>query len=335
MQWVLEDRYGSSFDDAIARLQWMPLSQAPLSNATDVRIAVRAVALNFFDLLAMCDKYQVKYPLPMSPCSELSGVVTEVGPGVTRLRVGDEVLVAFAANACRSVVVADESIVFKKPAALNHLEASALFVGYATAYHGLVQRGNLQKGETVLITGAAGGMGSMAIEVAKEEGAGRIVCTVSSEEKKQVCLDLGATEVVVLSSDEKQWQKQLRSALPDGCDVCYEICGGALFECASRVMNSYGRLLIVGFASGTIASVKANLPLVKGYSVVGVRSGAELIMKPHLMTELIEHMQRTKVRPRIQVFPAASAKDAFRKLAEKKAIGKFVIDFASVTAAKL
>jgi NADPH2:quinone reductase len=332
MQWVLSDKYGSSFDDAIERLTWKPLPRAPLSSPTDVRIAVRATALNFFDLLALCDKYQVKYPLPMSPCSEMCGVVTETGANVTRLRVGDTVLVAFGANACRSEVVVDESIVFLAPPHLTPVEASAMFVGYATAFHGLVQRGNVQKGECVLITGAAGGMGIFAIEVARECGAGEIVCTVSTEEKKRICLEHGATSVIVLAKDEKQWQRQLREALPNGCDVCYEICGGTLFDCASRLMRSYGRLLVIGFASGTIASLKSNLPLIKGYSVVGVRSGAELLIKPELMKETMEAMHRSRIRPRVQVFPAAEGKQAFRQLADKKAIGKLVIDFSNVSA---
>ncbi len=181
----------------------------------------------------------------------------------------------------------------------------------------------------MLITGAAGGMGTVAIGVTKEQGAGRIVCTVSSEEKKTACLAMGATEVVVLSADDKQWQKQLRAALPDGCDVCYEICGGLLFDCATRLMASGGRLLVVGFSSGSIASVKANLPLVKGYSIVGVRSGAELLTRPHLLAQLMQQMHGTFVRPPIQVFPAASAKQAFAALAAKKAIGKIVLDFSS------
>jgi hypothetical protein len=171
----------------------------------------------------------------------------------------------------------------------------------------------------------------MGFQLAREHGAGRIVCTVSDEKKRAACIKAGATDVVVLAADSKRWTEQLKSALPDGCDVCYEICGGDLFECCMRVMSSYGRLLVIGFTSGTIPSAKANLPLVKGFSIVGVRSGAELLLKPELMRQMEDAMQASRIHPEIEVFPVHAAKEAFTKLANREAVGKLVLDFSSVS----
>jgi NADPH2:quinone reductase len=340
--------YGKSFEHAISLLQWSALPPREALESQDVRIRVKAAALNFFDLLAMCKRYQVVYPLPMSPGTEVSGEVVEVGSECSTVKPGDQVIVAFAGNALRTEIIVPLKQVLKKPPSLSHQEASAMFVGYATAYHGLIQRGHLRNGETVLVTGAAGGMGLFAIAVcvffffffcfffmgfqlAREHGAGRIVCTVSDEKKRAACIKAGATDVVVLAADSKRWTEQLKSALPDGCDVCYEICGGDLFECCMRVMSSYGRLLVIGFTSGTIPSAKANLPLVKGFSIVGVRSGAELLLKPELMRQMEDAMQASRIHPEIEVFPVHAAKEAFTKLANREAVGKLVLDFSSVS----
>ena len=325
------NRYGKNFADAISLLEWTALPPRLDLSPHQVRISVHACALNFFDLLAMCNQYQVKYPLPMSPGTEISGTILEVGSEASKhFQTGQEVIVAFAGNATRREIVVEQNQVLRKPPHLSHLQASALFVGYATAFHGLIQRGHLRKGETVLITGGAGGMGTIAASLAKEHGAGKVICTVSDVAKKDICFRSGATDVIVLDSDSKKWAAQLKSQIPEGVDVCYEICGGDLFEPCMRVMNSYGRLLVIGFVAG-IPKAQMNLPLVKGFSIVGVRSGAELLMRPELMHEMEAAMQKTIVVPELDVFPASEAKAAFTKLANRQAQGKIVLDFSSIT----
>lgn len=326
MAWLV-DRYGKTFEEAIEILSFRPLEKKVSLGPSDVRIRVAAVALNFFDLLSMVNRYQITYELPFSPCAESAGTVIEVGPQVSRLRPGDQVIVTFGNGALREELVLDERYFVLKPSRLTFAEAAGLFVGYATGYHGLCHRGALKAGETVLVTGAGGGMGTIAVSIAKEMGA-RVVATVSSEEKRKAVLSLGADECVLLDSDPKQWTKQLKEALgPSGADVCYEVVGGELFQCVGRVMASGGRLLVIGFACGKIGSVAANLPLVKGYSVVGVRSGAELLTNPHLMEDTVRALNRSSLKPLVETFPAHDAKSAFRKLAEKKAIGKLVVTF--------
>lgn len=247
-------------------------------------------------------------------------------------KVGDEVITFFSNETAREQVVIGAHQAIRKPSRLNHFEAAALWVGWATAFNGLIQRGNLKRGEVCLITGAAGGMGTIALELAKERGA-IVVCTVSSEAKRRVCQKLGADAVVILEDSNKDnWAKDLKQALsPYGgaCDVCYEIVGGALFQACTRVMNANGRLLVIGFAGGSIGSVKSNLPLIKGYSVVGVRSGAQMTLQPELRDEAILALEQSKIRPLVDVFPAKSGGiKAFQKLSDRKAEGKIVLDFS-------
>ena len=218
--WIVS-KHEKTFAEAIDKLEYRLLDKVQVGG-TEVRIKVFASALNFFDLLAMVNRYQIQYTCPFSPCSEASGVVLQVGSN-SKYRVGDQVLVVFGGNTAREELVIEDKFVFPKPSRLSHHEAAAVFVGYATAYHALFQRGKLNKNETVLVTGAAGGMGTLAIAIAKEHGA-RVIGTVSTELKKKTVLALGADDCIVLSSDPTLWVKQLKQAAPAGFDVVYEVC---------------------------------------------------------------------------------------------------------------
>lgn len=321
-----------TFDEAINALEWKAISvSAP--EGDDVLVEVLASSLNFFDLLIFNNKYQIQYSPPFTPCSEGVARILQLGPRCSgKYRVGDVVCLLFTINLSQHVtVVPESSIATLKPKHLSNLEASALLVGYTTAYHGLVQRGDLKRDEVLLVTGAAGGMGTLAIQLGKEIGA-KVVAVVSSPEKAQLCKKVGADATLVLSQKSSEWAQQLKQALaPYGgnADVVYEVVGGDLFTACGRIMNAGGRLLVIGFAGGKIGSVQANLPLVKGYSVVGVRSGAEFRLRPELQEECMRAVHKSSIHPFIEVYPASQAKAAFRKLADRGAVGKLVLDFES------
>lgn len=261
------------FSQGIAGLSWEthPQAQAELQRG-EVRVEVKACALNFFDLLTLVGRYQVPLVPPFCVTSEGAGVVTESNSPL--FQVGDEV-VGMAFGFCQQHCLASDDSLVRKPARLSWTQAAGAWIGWITAYHGLVQRGHVRAGEVVVVTGAAGGMGTIAIALAKERGC-RVVAVVSTESKRAVCSRVGADEVVVLDTDAKKWSAQLKAACPSGIDVAYEVVGGELFHVCSRLMTSGGRLLVIGFAGGEIPAIKTNLPLVKGYSVVGVRSGTEV-----------------------------------------------------------
>lgn len=335
--WIC-NKIAQSFDDAITSVSWENIPRKPLG-PSEVRVKVAAFGLNFFDLLAMCGRYQIKFTPPFSPCNEGAGVVIETGSDVKDWKKGDEVILTFVGSIAREEVVVESHLLLRKPKRLNFLEAAGIFVGWATAWHGLVQRGNLQRGEVLLVTGAAGGMGLLAVQIGVEMGC-KVVGVVSSEKKKLIVEKAGAKAVVLppesATGREKETSGALKEALSEygGCDVCYEVVGGPMFSACNRVMNSSGRLLVIGFAGGVIGTVQANLALVKGFSIVGVRSGAELLLHPQLMQDALRACDQSKITPVLDVFPNARFKEALTKMAKREAVGKIVVDL-SLSAAKL
>lgn len=254
-------RIAKTFDEGIDGLVYAAVEPSALQPG-EVRIAMRACALNFFDLLTLVGRYQLPFQPPFCVTSEGAGVVVESNS--SKFGVGDEVC-GMMPGTCQQVCVARDDALVRKPKRWSFEQAAATWVGFLTAFHGLVQRGNLRKGEVVLVTGAAGGMGVLAIQVAKERGA-IVMATVSSADKVAFCKQAGADAVVVLAADATAWGKQLKDAAApfNGVDVCYEVVGGELFHACSRVINGGGRLLVVGFAGGDIPALRLNLPLVKG-----------------------------------------------------------------------
>mmetsp|Transcript_23551 Transcript_23551/g.36725 ORF Transcript_23551/g.36725 Transcript_23551/m.36725 type:complete len:338 (-) Transcript_23551:28-1041(-) len=320
----------SSFEDAISSLSITSLPAPELVDGS-VRVQVRSVALNFFDLLMLVGKYQVKPPLPFVVATEGSGVITEIGEGVTEWKVGDKVIFSTLGSACEEVVVPTSSLI-PLPSALSFEQGSGYQVAYMTAYHGLVQRGNLKEGETVLITGAGGGMGMSAIQIAKLCGA-KVIAAASDDAKLEAAKKIGADEVINYKTHNLRDEV---NKVTNGqfVDVIYEIVGGDVFKQCLRCVTPMGgaRLLVIGFASGTIPKIPANLPLIKGFSVVGVRSGAQLSMDPEANKQYQDTVWKWadtgKLVPYVHSsVPLERYKEAFVSIMERKVVGKVVINF--------
>eukprot|EP00462_Mataza_sp_D1_P021915 CAMPEP_0175145114 /NCGR_PEP_ID=MMETSP0087-20121206/14562_1 /TAXON_ID=136419 /ORGANISM="Unknown Unknown, Strain D1" /LENGTH=342 /DNA_ID=CAMNT_0016429767 /DNA_START=1 /DNA_END=1029 /DNA_ORIENTATION=+ len=303
----------------------------------DVRVAIQAGAVNYFDLLILVGRYQHKPKLPSVMGSEGSGVITEVGSKVKDWKVGDNVMIGMSpAGIMGEEVVLRSAYLLPKPKGFTHPQAAAFYVGYSTAYHGLVQRGKTVAGEWVLVTGAAGGMGAAAIQLAKKLGAKVIACA-SSQNKLDFCKKIGADHVINYST-EKLKERVMDITDGEGVDVVYEIVGGDIFKQSVRCMAGGGRLLVIGFASGTIPKLAANLALVKGFSLVGVRAGAEMARNPNLVKEMADDLRKwtndgqTDLVPLVDhLYPLKDFKKAYRVLNERKVVGKACVSFASAS----
>lgn len=309
-------------------------------------MAVHASATNYFDLLILVGRYQYRPTLPFTLGSECSGVVIEVGQKVKNWKAGDAVIVpmGLGGGLAEEIVVSGAQLM-PKPQGLSHTEAAGVGVGFMTAYHGLVHRGNLKKGEVLLVTGAAGGMGLAAIQLGKLLGA-TVVAAASSDDKLKVAKEAGADHLVNTSQASDIRSAVLKATGGKAVDVCYEVVGGKLFEQCLRLMDGGGRLLVVGFASGKIPSVPANLPLVKGCSIVGVRSGAEMMRDPSLTVEMAskllmwakDHQSARQLAPKIGLLVGPErAKEAFKVIADRTVTGKAVVQWRpdTATASKL
>eukprot|EP01006_Ploeotia_vitrea_P022087 TRINITY_DN5449_c0_g1_i2.p1 TRINITY_DN5449_c0_g1~~TRINITY_DN5449_c0_g1_i2.p1 ORF type:complete len:285 (-),score=28.02 TRINITY_DN5449_c0_g1_i2:15-869(-) len=241
---------------------------------------------------------------------------------------GPTLLVPGRAGAMAEESVVDEHLCTLKPASISHAQAAGLLVGFNTAYHGLVQRGDLKAGETLLVTGAAGGMGLAAVELGKLLGA-TVIAAASSEEKLQLARQAGASETVNYSNLKDFKDQVMTKTGGRGVDVVYEVVGGEVFTQCTRVMAPLGRLLVVGFASGTIPTIPANIPLIKGFSVVGVRAGAEMRRNPAFALEMNKKVQEWgaegKLSPLVTQVNASGWKQLFTAMADRKVVGKAVV----------
>jgi len=235
-----------------------------------------------------------------------------------------------------STMVVPEINCIPKPSHFTDAEASGFFAGFTTAYHGLIQRGKLKKGEVLLVTGAAGGMGSIAIQLGKRIGA-TIIAAASSDDKLSVAAKLGAHHLINYS--QKSLNEEVKKITKGkGADVVYELVGGEIFDQCTRITAPEGRLLVVGFAGGSIPKIPANLPLIKGYSVVGVRAGQSFRDRPELLKEIHEDVKKwgATLEPPVvhnPIFDARSLdsiKEAYHTLAQRRAIGKIVVSWNSV-----
>lgn len=293
-----------------------------------VEIAVRAAALNFPDLLIIQGLYQIRPELPFSPGAEAAGDVVSVGEGVSGISVGDRVIAYGSHGTMAERFVAPAAAVFRLPDQLSYAVGSAITLAYATSYHALFDRARLESGETLLVTGATGGVGSAAVQLGKAAGA-RVIAAVGSESKTGEARRLGADEVVVYgSSPLKDQVKALTGG--SGADVVYDPVGGDVFLETLRCVAWEGRILVVGFASGSIPEAPMNLPLLKGCSIVGVFWGEFARRDPAAnaanMDRILEMVVDGRIDPLISVtFPLASAADALRLLAARQAIGKVVL----------
>ena len=250
----------------------------PRAEAGQVVVDVKAAGVSFPDVLIVQGKYQFQPPFPFSPGGEIAGVISEVGEGVVDWKVGDRVIAMTGNGGIAEKVVAFEMTLMPLPETMDFKDGAAFPLNYGTTYHALKQRGQLQPGETLLVTGAGGGVGTTAIEIGKAMGA-KVIAAASTEEKLEIAKNLGADETINYSDGElKEKVKALTDGL--GADVIYDPIGGDIFLQCMRCVNWKGRVLVIGFASGPIPEVPTNLALLKGCSIVGVFwgrfTGAEL-----------------------------------------------------------
>jgi NADPH2:quinone reductase len=303
---------------------------SPELGANDVRIRVKAAGLNFPDVLIIQGKYQFQPELPFIPGGECAGVVEEVGAAVTRWKVGDEVIHSGGSGSFCEEIVANELAVLPKPPALSFEAAAGITITYLTSYHALVQRANIQPGETLLVLGAAGGVGSTAVELGKALGA-TVIAAASSDDKLALCTKLGADHVINYSNESlKDRVKELTGGA--GVDVVYDPVGGDFSEPAVRSMGWKGRYLVIGFASGPIPSIPLNLTLLKGCSIVGVFWGRFTMEETdvHLanIDTLWQWFEEGKIKPVItDVFPVEEYEGAYAAMMERRAKGKVILTF--------
>ncbi|HEX2566303.1 MAG TPA: NADPH:quinone oxidoreductase family protein [Burkholderiales bacterium] len=294
----------------------------------EVVISVKAASLNFPDVLIIENKYQFKPPLPFSPGSELAGVVKAVGEGVGRWKPGDRVMAFTTYGAFAEEAKTEAARLVAMPQSMSFDTAAAFVLAYGTSDHALRDRAGLRPGETLLVLGAAGGVGLAAVEIGKALGA-RVIACASSEEKLGICREHGADALVNYAKDDLR--ERIR-ALTDGrgADVIYDAVGGPYSEPAFRSIAWRGRHLIVGFAAGDIPRLPLNLALLKGASVVGVFWGDFARREPEALGKSLQQLARWhdegKLRPHIsRTFALAEAPAALRLMADRGVAGKVVL----------
>lgn len=294
----------------------------------EVAIDVQAAGVNFPDVLIIQNKYQFKPDLPFTPGSELAGVIRAVGEGVTNVKVGDKVLAFVSRGAFAQQIAVPAQAVMPMPPGLDFDTAAAVTLTYGTSHHAVVDRAQLKAGETMLVLGAAGGVGLAAIEIGKALGA-RVIAAASSDEKLAVCKDHGADATINYSTEDLR--EAIKAATDGkGPDVIYDPVGGVYAEPAFRSIAWRGRYLVIGFANGEIPKLPLNLPLLKGASIVGVFWGEFARREPKAnqaaMRELMGWMAEGKIRPHISGrYPLAETARALNDMAARKVTGKVVI----------
>lgn len=304
----------------------------PVIDDDQVLIAVRAAGVNFPDTLIIQGKYQVKPAVPFVPGGEVAGVVEKVGPGVSGVAEGDRVVALAPFGGFAEYVTASAMQLVPMPAGLDFERAASALTTYGTSQYGLMDRAQLRGGETLLVLGAAGGVGLAAVELGKMLGA-RVIAAASSAEKLATCTKYGADAVIDYSKEDlKDRVKALTGGA--GADVVCDPVGGALTEAALRATAWNGRLLVVGFATGEIPKIPANLTLLKGASVMGVFWGAWLMRDPEAArarhTELLQWISDGKLSPHVfGRYPLASAAQALRDVLERRVVGKAVLMVSS------
>jgi NADPH2:quinone reductase len=301
---------------------------SPKAGAGEAVISVKAASLNFPDVLIIQNKYQFKPPLPFSPGSELAGVVKEVGEGVKGFRPGDKVIAFTTYGAFAEEVKTEASRLVPLPEKMDFVSGAAFLLTYATTDHALRDRAALAAGETLLVLGAAGGVGLAAIEIGKVLGA-RVIACASSEDKLAVCRSHGADATINYSSEDlRERIKMLTDG--KGVDVVYDPVGGQYTEPAFRSLAWRGRHLVVGFAAGEIPKLPLNLALLKGASLVGVFWGDFARRQPkefaHSIRQLGQWYAEGKLKPHVsQTLPLEKAVEALKLMAARQVKGKLVL----------
>ncbi|MEQ8277986.1 MAG: NADPH:quinone oxidoreductase family protein [Deltaproteobacteria bacterium] len=301
---------------------------SPEPGPTQVRIDVNAAGVNFPDLLMVQGLYQFKPPFPFSPGNEVAGVVSAVGERVEGFAVGDRVFATVPWGGFAEQVVAEALVTLKIPNGMEDDEAAAFLLTYATSKHALEDRAQLKAGETLLVLGAAGGVGIAAIQIGKAMGA-RVIAAASTEAKRAACVEAGADATIDYTSEDlKKRTKELTDG--NGADVIYDPVGGPFAEPALRAIAWEGRYLVVGFAAGDIPKLPFNLVLLKGCQVVGVFWGSfaarEIERNTKHLEELIAWRNEGKIRPVVsKAYALADAHQALEALERREVIGKVVV----------
>ena len=319
--WLCENPVG------VDALTWKELP-TPQPGAGEVLLEIQAASLNFPDLLIVQNKYQMKPPLPFVPGSEYAGVVRAVGEGVQGLQVGQAVACLSGTGGFGTHTLAPAKLCMPLPAGFPAVDAAAFIMTYATSHHALIDRGQLRAGDTVLVLGAAGGVGTAAIQIAKAVGA-KVIAAASTDEKCALCTAQGADETINYS------RENLREAIKtltegQGPDVVYDPVGGELAEPAFRSIAWRGRYLVIGFAGGPIPALPLNLPLLKGASLVGVFWGDFARREPKanaaMMGELAQWYAQGKIKPVIdRTMPMSELKAAYARMGSRAVMGKLVM----------
>lgn len=297
--------------------------------AGQVRVRVRAAGASLLDALIAAGRYQVKPPLPFSPGSEFAGEVDAVGPDVTSPKVGARVMAGGFVGGFAETAIVPAVAAVPIPDNMSFETAAGFRTNYMTALHGFRQRASLQPGETVLILGAAGGVGSAGIEIAKVMGA-QVIAAASTPEKRAYATKLGAAHAI--GTEAESFRDQIKTITNGrGVDVVYDPVGGALTELAFRSLAWRGRHLVVGFAAGAIPALPVNLALLKGASLVGVDLARFSFMhEPAVAAENLKQLlawyAAGTLKPQIgRVYPFAEAREALADILERRAVGKSVV----------
>lgn len=326
MRRILVTRHGSPNDMQITE------APSPTPGPGEALIEVHAIGLNFPDLLVISGAYQTIPPLPFAPGKEVAGVVKALGPGARRLKVGDRVMAQIENGGYAEEIVAPEVHCFRMPAGLSMTKAAAMGLAYSTAWFGLVDRARLQPGETVLVTGAAGGCGVAAIQIAKALGA-RALGVVGTQEKADFLSAQGADKTIVAGErDLRDVLKAEVAAANDGrgADILFDPVGGAMFDAGLRALGWSGRAVIVGFAGGGPTQIRSNYLLIKHISVHGLHASDYRDFKPHLLHEAMAAMFTLFAMARLD--PPVCAVHAFEDyaaaldlIASRRVLGKAVL----------
>lgn len=302
---------------------------APKPAEKEVLVQVHACGVNFPDTLIIQGKYQVKPPLPFTPGSDISGIVKSIGSGVKHVNVGDAVFGFVPFGGFAEEVIAQANAVFPKPPMMNDHIAASFLLAYGTSYHALKDRAQIQKGETLVVLGASGGVGLAAIELGKILGA-KVIAAASTDEKLAICKKHGADETINYShGDLKSRIKELTGG--KGADVVYDPVGGNYSEAALRAMTWNGRFLVVGFATGAIPKIPLNLALLKSCQIVGVFWGAFATKFPNdnmaNSVQLMQWYMEDRLKPHIHsVYPLKEVPIALQEMMDRKVSGKVIID---------
>src|ERR1700722_6179003 len=296
------------------------------------RIRNYAAALNFFDILQVQGKYQVKPPFPFTPGAEMGGVVDAVGPGVTSVKVGDRVMAIPRGGAFAEYSFAPDASVFAMPEAMSFEEAASMPIVYQTGYFAMTHRYQVRDGEWLLVHAGASGVGMAAIQIGKALGA-KVIATAGSEAKLVFAREQGADYTIDYT--DASWVERVKEITEGrGADTIYDPVGGDIFDMSTKCVAAEGRILIIGFAAGRIPTIALNRVLLKNISIVGVLWGGYVLSHPSYEKEahaaLMKMYEAGKIRPSVNaVYPFEEAPRGLRDLAERKVTGKAVLRFPS------